>query len=148
MKGAMNSTQVSPGPDLAAVVGLLADAGLPTEDLTEDHCEHFFYTGPAATPEGLVGLELFGEVGLLRSLVVSDTRRGQGAGSRLLAHAEFHARARGVRWLYLLTTTAEMFFAGRGYEHAARDTAPAAIRATREFSGMCPASSAFMFKQL
>jgi len=144
----MKSNPISPGPDLAATIALLGDAGLPTEDITEDHCKHFFHTGTAAVPEGLVGLELLGEVALLRSLVVGAASRGQGAGSRLLEYAESHARARGVRQLYLLTTTAEKFFAGRGYQRVARDAAPAAIRMTREFAGICPASSAFMSKQL
>src|SRR5689334_13735813 len=135
---------ISPKPRLDAAVALLAAARLPTEDLTERHCEHFFYAGSDASPEGLVGLELFGDVALLRSLVVTDARRGGGAGSKLLSHAEAHARAQGVRRIFLLTTTAEEFFARRGYARAARDAAPPSIRATREFSGICPASSAFM----
>ena len=77
-----------------------------------------------------------------------DGLRGAGAGARLLAHAESQARARGVKTLYLLTTTAESFFARHGYASADRDGAPPAIRATREFSGICPASSAFMRKLL
>ena len=44
--------------------------------------------------------------------------------------------------------TAESFFARHGYASADRDDAPPAIRATREFSGICPASSAFMRKLL
>lgn len=141
-------TAIAHRPPLQAAVALLAAAKLPTEDLTAAHCEHFFHTGPAAAPEGLVGLEIFGEVALLRSLVIPESRRGAGAGSQLLAHAEAHARAQGVKQLYLLTTTAEGFFAKRGYARTPRETAPAAIRATREFSGICPASSAFMFKKI
>jgi amino-acid N-acetyltransferase len=139
---------ISPRPTLQAAVRLLRDAGLPTEDLTEGHVEHFYFAGPAGQPTGLVGLEIFGDVALLRSLVVREQRRGTGEGQRLLAHAEEQARSKGVRSLYLLTTTAEPFFARRGYEHAPRDTAPAAIRASREFAGLCPASSAFMAKRL
>jgi amino-acid N-acetyltransferase len=85
---------------------------------------------------------------LLRSLVVAPRRRGTGEGAALLKHAEDHARGEGVRTLYLLTNTAESFFAKHGYQRAARESAPAAIRATREFSGICPASSAFMMRQL
>jgi amino-acid N-acetyltransferase len=144
----MNTSAILPGPSLSAAVALLAAARLPTEDLTEAHCRHFFYSGLEAAPDGLVGLELFGDVALLRSLVVSGERRGAGAGTRLLEHAERHARALGVRSIYLLTTTAESFFAKRGYRHAAREAAPDAIRATREFVGICPASAAFMSKQL
>jgi len=135
-------------PKLSAAIALLSSAGLPTGDLTQQHFDCFFYTGPEAAPDGLVGLELLGDVALLRSLVVADGLRGAGAGARLLAHAESQARARGVKTLYLLTTTAESFFARHGYASTDRDGAPPVIRATREFSGICPASSAFMRKLL
>ena len=144
----MGANSISSGPPLSAAVALLTAARLPTEDLTERHRGHFFYSGPASHPDGLVGLELLGDVALLRSLVVADGRRGTGMGSELLAHAEREARARGVKRLYLLTTTAEAFFGKRGYAPAARDAAPEAIKATREFAGICPASSAFMVKAL
>jgi amino-acid N-acetyltransferase len=139
---------ISARPGLRPASALLSAADLPTSDLTEEHCRDFFYTGPAESPTGLVGLELLGDVALLRSLVVTPGDRRSGAGSALVDHAERHARAQGVRTLYLLTTTAEEFFAKRGYERTPRDGAPPAIRATREFSGICPASSAFMSKKL
>ena len=142
------SPNISARPPLAGAVALLVSARLPTEDLTPAHCESFFFTGPAEAPTGLVGLELLGDVALLRSLVVSPQRRGQGDGRALLNHAEAYARRLDVRALYLLTTTAEDFFARHGYRRAERESAPAAIRATREFAGICPASSAFMFRTL
>jgi amino-acid N-acetyltransferase len=139
---------IRPHPSLEAAKSLLAMANLPVADLTDRHCEHFFYWGPSAAPTGLVGLELFGDVALLRSLVVSPVTRSSGMGSALVGHAEHQARSQGVRILYLLTTTAEGFFARLGYSNAARDAAPTAIRSTREFAGLCPASSTFMSKQL
>lgn len=139
---------ISAHPSLASAVALLAEAQLPTEDLTEAHCQHFFFAGPAQRPTGLVGLEMFGDVALLRSLVVTPERRGKGEGIALLEHAEDYARARGVRELYLLTTTAEKFFEKQGFVRASREAAPAAIARTREFAGICPASSAFMVRQL
>ena len=141
-------THIQPHPSLSVARALLEAAQLPTADLTPSHCEHFFYVGPSAAPTGLVGLELFGEVALLRSLAVSSTARGSGMGSALLEHAERHARSTGVNSMYLLTTTAEEFFARRGYSRTARDSAPPAIRTTREFAGICPTSSAFMSKSL
>jgi len=135
-------------PNLRTAKSLLEAAGLPTSDLTEAHCEHFFYAGPPSAPEGLVGLELFGDVALLRSLVVRPELRSSGMGSALVQFAEDHARAQNVREMYLLTTTAEPFFLRRGYGPATRDSAPPAIRSTREFSGICPASSAFLSKPL
>jgi amino-acid N-acetyltransferase len=139
---------ISTNPDLDRVTALLAAAQLPVEDLTATHCRDFFFTGPADAPTGLVGLEILGDVALLRSLVVAPAGRNTGAGTALVRHAEEYARARGIRGLYLLTMTAEAFFARRGYKRAPRDSAPATIRATKEFAGICPASSAFMSKQL
>jgi amino-acid N-acetyltransferase len=139
---------IRPRPSLAAAKALLAAADLPVADLTDSHCEHFFYWGPPTAPTGLVGLELFGDVALLRSLVVSPETRSSGMGTALVRHAENHALSQGVRTLFLLTTTAEGFFARLGYSRVARGAAPPAIRATREFAGICPSSSAFMSKQL
>jgi len=135
-------------PSLAAARVLLEAAQLPTADLTPEHCERFFYQGPPTAPTALVGLELFGNVALLRSLVVGPTNREAGVGSALLRHAESYARSTGVNTVYLLTTTAEAFFARRGYVRTARDSAPPAIKTTREFAGICPASSALMSKSL
>jgi amino-acid N-acetyltransferase len=144
----VSASPIHARPPLAAAAALLAAARLPTEDLTEAHCEHFFYCGPATAPVAVVGLELLGDTALLRSLVVTPQQRSRALGSTLVEHAERHARAAGARALYLLTTTAEEFFARRGYRRVERATAPAAIRNTREFAGICPASSAFMCKSL
>ena len=141
-------SSIRPQPSLAAAKALLESAQLPTADLTEAHCLHFFSWGPASAPAGLVGLELFGDHALLRSLVVSPEARSSGVGSALVRHAENHARGQRVRALYLLTTTAEPFFQRLGYTNVPRDAAPPLIKTTREFAGICPASSSFMSKQL
>ncbi len=135
-------------PTEPAVKQLLSESGLPISDITAQHLQHFFGCGSGLELEGLVGLELYGEVALLRSLAVASSRRGTGLGSGLVAHAERHARDQGVQSLYLLTTTAEQFFLRRGYSRIPRDEAPAAIKSTSEFSGICPVSSAFMVKYL
>jgi amino-acid N-acetyltransferase len=135
-------------PDLSDVKRLLVESGLPTGDITAQHLHHFFGCGPKSEIEGVVGLEIYGTVALLRSLAVTAAQRGLGLGSGLVEHAEGYAWGKGVRSLYLLTTTAEAFFRRRGYVRIPREEAPAAVKATREFSGICPASSAFMVKRL
>jgi amino-acid N-acetyltransferase len=135
-------------PPRSGVVALLEAEGLPASDLTEAHLDHFFFTGADDAPGALVGLEIYGDAALLRSLAVSATARGQGVGSALVLHAEHYAAARGVRCLWLLTTTAENYFERRGYRRAARTQAPTSIRTTREFASLCPASSACMVKRL
>lgn len=95
-----------------------------------------------------MGLELLGQEALLRSLVVEASHRGTGGGRTLVAAAEEHARAEGVRSVYLLTTTAAPFFERLGYSRVDRACAPATIQATREFISLCPATATFMVKLL
>lgn len=139
---------ISSRPPLVAAAALLRQAGLPTADLTDERMEIFFFAGDPAAPLGIVGLELSAPYALLRSLVVDEQVRATGTGTRLLAHAEAHARSHGVCSMFLLTTTAERFFAARGYERLDRINAPDFIRASSEFSALCPASAAFMVKHL
>jgi amino-acid N-acetyltransferase len=135
-------------PPQSSVVALLEAEGLPASDLTEAHLRHFFFTGNDGAPSALVGLEIYGQDALLRSLVVSAVARTQGLGSALVLHAEQHAAAHQVRALYLLTTAAESYFEHRGYRRIHRAEAPPSIQSTREFANLCPASSAFMIKRL
>lgn len=135
-------------PPQSQVRRLLAAAQLPTDDLTPAHLEHFFACGPKDAPLGIGGVEIHGRDALLRSLAVDAKARGQGCGKALVAALERHAREQGVRHIYLLTTTAARFFEGLGYRVIARDDAPARIRATREFSDLCPSSAVFMARDL
>lgn len=144
----VSAVSIKPRPALAAARLLLEAEGLPASDLDAAQLEHFFFAGADAAPLGIVGLEIFAGVALLRSLVVQSSARGSGLGGALLRHAESYAASRQVRDLFLLTTTAENFFLRHGYEPSARSSAPAAIVQTQEFSSLCPASSAFMRKRL
>jgi amino-acid N-acetyltransferase len=135
-------------PPRSTAVALLQAQGLPVSDITDEHLEHFFFVGSDGSPTGLVGLELYGTDALLRSLVVGENARSQGLGSALVEHAEQHAASRSVRSIYLLTTTAGVYFQRLGYERINRSQAPPSIERTREFASLCPASSAFMVKSI
>jgi amino-acid N-acetyltransferase len=134
--------------DLTAIRALLAASGLPGEDLTPAHLDSFWVHRDADGIVGLVGLELRGRTALLRSLAVRPDARGQRIGATLLALAESEGGARGVETIYLLTTTAERYFAARGYAVAPRDSAPPEIRATTEFAELCPSNSVCMTKRI
>lgn len=135
-------------PTEDAVKKLLASAQLPTIDITPEHLEHFFGAWSDSRLEGVVGVELFGSVALLRSLAVVTSKRGSGLGTQLLAQAERYAVEKEVHSMFLLTTTAEPYFKMRGYSPLSRAAAPQAIQKTAEFSSICPANSAFMVKLL
>jgi hypothetical protein len=56
--------------DLANIRWLLSLEGLPSADIAEHSLEHFLVYGDAIGIARVVGLERFGDVALLRSLVV------------------------------------------------------------------------------
>ena len=130
------------------VAALLAAAQLPVSDLRTSRSLNLRGLRHGGRLVGVVGIEIYGEVGLLRSLAVESAHRNAGLGTSLVADAEAWAAGHGVKTLYLLTTTAAGFFAGLGYVPAPRSDAPAAIAATAQFAGLCPASSTFMCKVL
>ncbi|MEJ2175684.1 MAG: arsenic resistance N-acetyltransferase ArsN2 [bacterium] len=135
-------------PPESEVRRLLSAAALPDDDLTPQHLAHFFGCGSLQAPQAVGGVEIHGHDALLRSLAVDENARGRGCGKALVAALEQHAREQGVRHIYLLTTTAARFFEDLGYRPVARDDAPDSIRATAEFSSLCPGSAAFLAKKL
>jgi amino-acid N-acetyltransferase len=59
---------------------------------------------------------------------------------RLLARA----RAEGLRRVALLTTTPASYFPRLGFRRVSRARVPAALKATEEFTGACPATATVM----
>ncbi len=100
--------------DLDGIRWLLDIEELPSVDITEDALEHFLVCRDATGVAGVVGLEVYSEVALLRSLVVTTGCIGRGLGRRLMAAAEERAIELNIRSIYLLTTTAQTFFEHMG----------------------------------
>ncbi len=121
---------------------------LPASDLDERALKHFLIWRDDAGVSGSVGLELHGDVALLRSLVVAPVARGQGAGAALTRAAEELAAESGANIIYLLTTSAERFFLAHGYRNIDRADAPRAIQGTTQFSALCPSTAVLMSKSL
>jgi N-acetylglutamate synthase-like GNAT family acetyltransferase len=95
----------------------------------------------SGTIVGTVGLEVMGDLGLLRSLAVLPELRGQRLGHALWDGARDLARRRGISRLYLLTTTAAGLFSRCGFKAVARDEVPEAGHARRPKRGVLPSSS-------
>lgn len=128
---------------------LLAAEGLPTDDLAMIKPSDWLWLGESDKPEAVIALQrLSTKIGLLRSLAVLESQRGQGLGVDMVKRLEEHALQSGVRELYLLTETAEAFFLRRGYVIIDRERVPSAVRSCREFSELCPASASVMVKTL
>jgi amino-acid N-acetyltransferase len=129
--------------DGPAIAALLCAADLPHEDIAP-HLGHFLVARQGGAIVGAVGLEVYAPDGLLRSLVVAPSFRGRGLGDELVRRLEQAAADWGVERFWLLTTTAEAFFARRGFRVTPRADAPAEIAATHEFKSLCPSTAICM----
>jgi amino-acid N-acetyltransferase len=144
MTSSVDATLAAAEPgDAAAIAVLLRAAGLPAEDFA-GHLAHFLVARRDGAVIGAVGFERYGGAALLRSLVVAPALRGGGLGGDLVRGLAARARRAGVDRFYLLTTTAEAFFARRGFERTDRAGVPAPIAGTAEFARLCPQSAVCM----
>ena len=134
--------------DWPGIRGLLADNDLPVDDLGEDRLESFLVAEDGADLVGLIGLQVFGTTGLLRSLVVEERARQSGLGGKLVGALESAAQVAGIRDLWLLTIDAELFFERQGFVIVDRAKAPNSIQTTDEFAGLCPDDAHLMTKTL
>lgn len=133
--------------DLAAIEELLTQSDLPLDGVREA-LDTFVVAEADGDLVGVAGLEICCDDALLRSVAVSPEWRSRGVGRALVTRAISDAEARGIRALYLLTTTAEGYFPSFGFKSVARADVPEAVRATREFTVACPASAAAMSRSL
>jgi amino-acid N-acetyltransferase len=129
--------------DLAAVEGLLIAADLPVEGVAAA-LSQFVVVEDGAGIVGAAGLELHGEHALLRSVVVAPEARGRGLARAMVGRLLEPAAARGG--VYLLTTTADRYFATLGFAALDRAAVPAEIRASPEFASICPSDATVMYR--
>lgn len=143
MNGAFSIRSAEPG-DLTAVESALRDADLPLDGLHDQFGDCYAIAESNGQLIGVEGIEIHGDDGLLRSAAVLPGWRGKGVGDALTRDRIEWARRRGLRSLYLLTTTAGDYFPRFGFVVTERSSAPEAVRRSREFSEACPASALFM----
>lgn len=129
------------------IIDLLQKENLPAEDLPLD-LSNFFTAIEENTIIGLIGLEPYGENGLLRSMVVSPNYRNQQIAERLVKMLEEQAINSGINTIYLLTETADKYFSRKGYKTIVREEVPTELKASSEFSHVCPVSAIVMKKEL
>jgi len=130
--------------DLDQVLTLLSGASLPLDGVAD-----FFPANYAVGTRGnevvaAIGVERYGQHGLLRSAVVAAEARGTGIGSQLTAERLNWSKAEGLRDVYLLTTTAAPFFAKLGFVPVERSQVPAEVATAPEFASICPSTAAVM----
>ena len=133
--------------DYTQVCSLLQSESLPTIDLEND-LPHFFVKTVGEEIVGSIGMERYGQSALLRSMIVSPAFRNKGIAADLVYQLTGYAKGQGVKKLFLITNTAEVYFEKLGFIRVARETVEKDVLRSGEFNGLCPASSAIMMKQL
>jgi amino-acid N-acetyltransferase len=126
---------------------LVADAGLPTEDLDyQQQVLIAFYEDQELI--ATAGLEIYGTDALLRSVAVVPEKRNAGIGSQILDLLYPLFTERNIRNIYLLTETAKDFFLKKGFELIERKDVPQSIQTSAEFRSVCPTSAFVMVKKI
>ena len=143
MRDSRNEIRPATAHDLPDIIALLETNKLPLASL-QDHVATTLVARRNARIVGCAAVEIYGASGLLRSVAVDGTRRGEGLGHQLTQAALDLARARGLTSVYLLTTTAAEFFPRFGFREVSRDQVDPAVQRSVEFTTACPASAIAM----
>lgn len=126
---------------------LLKSSGLPADDINykRDLLVGYYEEGALV---GTGGLEIHGGYGLLRSLSVKLGIRGKSVGTTITEFLLKQGKDKKLRGIYLLTETAKGFFERKGFQVVSRDHVPEEVKASSEFSHVCPTTAVVMYLSL
>lgn len=131
-----------------AVLALLRACGLPVDDVREEPGSAQFVWREDGVVVATVGVDVDGDIALLRSLAVAPACRGRGLGRTLTLAAEAHAIAGGADTLVLLTSTARGLVEGLGYRETSRCALGERVAAFRQFAAACCAEASCYVKRV
>ena len=126
------------------VIALLRSCKLPYQDLIVESNLLVSYHDDKGKIIGSGGLEFYSAYALLRSVAVEETQRGTAVGKQIVADMLLRAKQAGVCEVYLLTETAHDFFLRRGFSDINRELVPEEVKASTEFSSVCPITASVM----
>jgi amino-acid N-acetyltransferase len=144
MKEFVVQQQVKTDKELQSLKNFLQVNQLPADDLQLKNSLLLTYYNADDALVGSGGLEFYQDKTLLRSLAVSPELRGQQLGKQIVQDLLQQAREAGMNEVYLLTQTAFFFFQKLGFKEVQRDLVPAEIKASSEFSQVCPSTAQVM----
>lgn len=121
--------------DIPSILELLDTFNL-LKDGVENHINHFFIS-KNDNIIGCVGLEIYKECGLLRSLAVNTNYQKKGIGKALVEQIQTYAKNHNIKEIYVLTLTAESFFLSRGFNKISRDNVNTQVKHSVEFKADC-----------
>jgi amino-acid N-acetyltransferase len=131
---------------LQDVEALLKSVNLPIEEVKENF-DNFFVVKKKDLIIGCAGVEIYENVGLLRSVAIEPSSQKKGIGKKLVKRLEDFVIENNIKRLYLLTESAEHFFHRLHYQKIPRDSTDSHIKESLEFTTLCP-SATVMVKEL
>lgn len=114
--------------DLGRIICFLENAGLGTAGINKESAEHFLIADDEGGIKACLGIELYGDAGLLRSLALSD-----GLGGRklflLFEQMLLLSKEKGLKAVYLATNkrSAIPFFEMAGFTMIVKSELPGAF---------------------
>lgn len=133
--------------DLPEIAALLELVNLSVEGV-DDHFRDFLVAYEGYHLVGCIGIEIYVNVGLIRSVAVHHMFQGHGLGRELVRRMEHISIDKGLERLYLITETARRFFSLLGYVTIPRDTVDAKVKQSIEYTKVCATSGICMMKNL
>ena len=132
--------------DREEIAALLTRAGLAHEDVPA--VGHVVVARHGGRIVGVIGLEVHGRDGLVRSLAVAPDHRGRGLARRLYASLLAEAGRLGLARLFVLPPRAVAWFALLGYRAIASDAVPEALRDSPGFRAMSDRGGRPLFRPM
>jgi amino-acid N-acetyltransferase len=139
----------APPSCLSKALGILSAAGLPDDGVEENFDRFLIAESGAGKIIGCVGMERYGDLGLLRSAAVDPEHQGEGIGHKLIRRILKEAEDEGVSEVALLTTTAKEYFQKKfGFQEARRSGYESRLANSPEWNLPRCSSAAFMTLKL
>ena len=129
--------------DYVQIKELLRSLELPVQGVKEN-IHNFLILIQGTEIIATVGLEIYGNAALLRSLGVKHTYQSKGYGRRLYDEIIKKAEMKNISEIYLLTETAEKYFSSLSFTVVSRDNVEKNVKTSVEFRSVCPESAICM----
>ena len=133
--------------EIYSIKSLLVSVELPDSDLNKALIQ-FFGIKESNYLIATGALEIYDINAILRSVAVLPAYQNSGIGKQMSCFLEKKAIELGIVNLFLLTTTAEKFFRRLNYRIIPRELCPEEIKASTQFTEICPSSASCMYKNL
>lgn len=124
--------------DLPRIHLLLEELDLPTIGVSE-HLDDFFISVYDNTIIGIIGLEIYDKVALLRSVGVKPSYQGHKIGDDLMTMIFEYAKFKSIEKIYLFTDTASKWFERYDFVKISNDELDPILLESKEYT-LCESS--------